>query len=364
MKIAIIGSRGIPAHYGGFETFTAFLARGLFGKGHEITVVNDRNHPPDPGKFPGIRIINSRFSKEKNPVLFYRDSIRRVRDDNHVVLVCGVGGAFFYGTKRGRKVPIVTNVDGLEHLRGKYTRIKKLYVRFAQKAAWRKSDAIVCDASGIAEYWKKAFHTPESGVFVIRYGVEIPPEVNRKIPEDIPVEKNDYYLVVSRFVPENHLQEIVSGYQLSGTKKKLVVTGDPDGSGYSLKLIASASDEIIFTGGIYEHEKLTALRQHAFSYIHGHSVGGTNPSLLESMAVSGICICHDNIFNRETTGDGQLYFKSPEALSAVIKSLESAGGETIAALKRNAMDTVINNFQWERIVDSYDQLFRNICHEH
>ena len=324
MKIAIIGSRGIPASYGGFETFAEEISWRLVNDEREVSVIcqhsNSKKQYHDK-----VKLLYSRFTKDRNPVRFYLDSLKIASGFADIILVCGVGGAVFYPLMKRKNRIIITHVDGREELRGKYSALKKLYVRISQTFAARYSDYIVADSNAVEKFWRRKYEVPASKISAIEFGADIDPETDESHLNDVKLKPAEYFLVVCRMVPENNLDMIIRGFTESGSNRILVLVGALEGS-YSKSLLRLASHNVIFLNGIYSKVKLATLRKYCYAYIHGHTVGGTNPSLLEAMAAGNVCLCHDNEFNHETTASEMIYFKDAGELSNKVRLIESMDG--------------------------------------
>lgn len=353
MKIAIIGSRGIPPVYGGFETFTYELALKFAEKGHQLTIVNDKSNCSE-YFYNNITVINSIYNKGQKPLHYYYNSLQLVKDNHDIILVCGVGGSLFYKNLKV-KTPVITNVDGLEHLRGKYSFWKKCLVYFLQIMAAKHSKWLVADSFAVKNYWTHRFQLVKNKISAIAYGANEPEKSDNSILLKLNLEENKYFLVTARLVPENNIEMILAGFAKYKGSKKLVVVGNVKDSKFSQALYEKGGDNIIYTDGIYYKPDLDALRNHAFAYIHGHSVGGTNPALLEAMICKCCCICHDNIFNREVTNNEQFYFSQGNDLFDRINYLEEIGNKD--QYKKMAFKQVVNNYSWNKIADDYEKLF-------
>ena len=216
----------------------------------------------------------------------------------------------------------------------------------------------MADSVYVQQYWQEKYRIPQNKISTITYGTDFP-ETTLVLPENYELTKNGYYLVVARFVPENNLEMIIDGFVKSNTSKKLVLVGKSEESRYMKKLETRKDPRIIFAGTVYDQKKLQSLRMNSFAYIHGHSVGGTNPSLVEAMGASNACICFDNVFNREVTGDRQQYFNSAEKLSLCIEQIEG-NAELHQAMKSEAFLRAREHYNWEKIIDEYEAVFRRI----
>jgi len=359
MKIAIIGSRGIPARYGGFETFSEKISSILSKGGHDVTVIGEKGNANNIEQLGKVKVRESVFRKSKNPILFYWDSFYKSRRGFDVVFVCGVGAALFYPILKNKNNTLVTNVDGLEHLRSKFSIVKKLYVRLAQIATRRWSDFIIADSEGIGDYWKKNRMDIDK-IRVITYGADPASSFLQDDLKPYSLKAGSYYLVIARLVPENHIKEIIEGYLNSETEKDLVIVGGLDDNSYINGLKVYERKGLQFIGSIYDKQKLDSLRKGAFAYIHGHSVGGTNPSLLEAMAASCVCICHDNIFNHEVIDQEQLYFRNGKDLSLQLVQVEKMTEPELETYRVRSLDRVQLVYSWEKIGGEYLQFLKYI----
>ena len=358
MKLVIAGSRGIPASYGGFETFAEEISRRLQSAGMDVTVVCQHSDSK-PDKFNNVNLIYSGYSKALNPLKFYIDSLRKKPAMTDFLLVCGVGGAVFYPLIKRKGYKLITHVDGREELRGKYSFLKKMYVRIAQAFAAKYSDHIIADSFAVRKYWMEKYNLPPDKVSAIEFGANFIEHCDDRILNELNLKAGSYFLVVCRMVPENNIEIILKGFVKSGSKLRLVLVGDlADDFGRSLKRYAS--DKIIFLNAIYEKAALFSLRKNCLAYIHGHSVGGTNPSLLEAMAAGNVCICHDNEFNRETTESKLFYFNNEVELADRIKQATELSENERSKYAEIARKRISDYYNWERITDEYLELFKRI----
>jgi glycosyltransferase involved in cell wall biosynthesis len=357
MRIAIIGTRGIPASYGGFETFAEEISWRLASESFDVTVVCQASDIRK-GFYGETKLRYSRFSKEKKPVRFYFDSLKIASANADIILVCGVGGAIFYPFLKRKKIKIITHTDGREELRGKYSAIKKLYVRICQFFTAGYSDHIITDSHAVWKIWREKYKIPRSKISSIEFGAHLLKGDVTHLTE-MNLMEGGYYLVVCRMVPENNPDMIIKGFIASGSDKKLVLVGDVPGK-YADTLLRHASHKIIFLNSIYDKIKLATLRRNCFAYIHGHTVGGTNPSLLEAMDAENVCICHDNVFNRETTENGMIYFGNTNELSSKIQLVENMDDEERKEMATKGKERILSYYNWENITKKYTHLFNSL----
>lgn len=362
MKIGIVGTRGIPAKYGGFETFAEEISV-LFAENNlHISVYCDNPfNVKAKDHYKNVSLKYMKNTKSGYPLLYYYESIKKALKENDIILVTGTGGSFFYFLNFWEHKIIITNTDGVESRRAKWSFIQKHLIKLSEILAIYFSDHIIADSKGISQYLVDNYpKLQKNKLSTIEYGAPIN---NTLIPEYLKkhqLEKDNYFLVVCRLEPENNLHIIVDGHNLSNDPKPLIIVGNQTGNNYVNLLLRHQSEKIRFIGGIYNKEELCSLRTGAFAYIHGHSVGGTNPSLLEALGSSNICICHDNIFNREVTDNKQLYFSTSLELMDRINELNQASIDKIQQLKKDAVNRIISYYNWENISKKYLALFQTL----
>lgn len=354
MKIAILGTRGIPNNYGGFEQCAQFLALGFVNHGHEVFVYNSHNHPFKEKVWEGVNIIHcfdpehklgtaGQFIYDLNCI---RDSRKRKFD---VILQLGYTSSSVWGWLLPRKPLICTNMDGLEWKRSKYPKPVQRFLRWAEKLAVRSSDRLIADSTGIQHYLNEKYH--KNSAF-IPYGAAIPFSDDLGRYQKLNLDNMKYYLLIARMEPENNIEKIIHGYLLAGSSYPLIIVGKLENK-YARSLLNkySTSSNVRFVGGIYDQHLLNSLRQHSLLYFHGHSVGGTNPSLLEAMA-SGCMICaHDNIFNNSVLGNDGMYFKDTKEIIAAIIDCDDLGKRQ--TMIDNNLEKIRSTYNWEKIIESY-----------
>jgi glycosyltransferase involved in cell wall biosynthesis len=361
LKIAILGTRGIPARYGGFETFAEQLSTRLVERGHDVTVFCEKSDQ-QLENFAGVRleyVATPKVSK-LTTILFDARCLWRARKDFDIVYMLGYGASPFCLIPRLWGKQVWVNMDGLEWARAKWSKMAKAYFRLTEAIATVTANGLVADAEGIRQYLSKAYPNLNQ-CEVIPYGAPVlksPP--SRELLEPFDVEPNEYYLVVCRIEPENHVKEIVEGYLTSNSTKPLLVVGNHEGEGTYVSRLRSISDSRLrFMGPVYDQDALQALRFHCHAYFHGHSVGGTNPSLLEAMGCSNAVIAHDNIFNREVLRHAGRFFKTSYELAGLIDSLEHDNQRRLW-MKSEAARIIAQFYTWEGITESYCELFDRI----
>jgi len=362
MKVGIIGTRGIPAKYGGFETFAQELSPLLVKRGYQVTVYCDKSNLSSPSEsFKDVSLFYLPVTKTDHPLLYYLLSLWFALKREEIILVAGTGGSLFYVLNIIFQKKIITNVDGIESQRAKWSRFKKAFVKLTEIVAVKSSTHIIADSKGIINYLYVTYpNLDKSKLSTIEYGAYINNAFDQTILDKYGLTKDAYYLVVSRLEPENNIKMIIDGYKMSHSSKSLIIVGDFVSDDYSALIQKEKNEKIRLLGGIYNPEELAVIRYSAFAYIHGHSVGGTNPSLLEALGSGNIAICHDNPFNREVTDNKQLYFSQPSDLKKRLEDLEQFNEADILKLQSDATARIANYYTWGNIANKYTALLLNL----
>jgi glycosyltransferase involved in cell wall biosynthesis len=362
MKIAIVGTRGVPAKYGGFETFAEELSIRLVKMGIQVEVYCDKNSHTE-NKYKSVGLIYSKYSKTENPIKYYNDCITSASLNNDIVLICGTGGALFLLKKYFylRKPIYVTNTDGIEYKRNKWPLWGRLLIRLTEIFTAIFSDYMVADSAGIKRHLHKNYNfLSNERVKQIEYGAEIFLTNDYAVLEKYKIIKKKYYLVVSRLEPENNLHIILKGFIKAYVQDPLIIVGNHLDTDYFRYLKSFESDKIIFIGGVYNKLELANLRYYCKAYLHGHSVGGTNPSLLEALGCGNIIIAHDNIFNREVIANKMFYFSNEYEATSMINRVENLKNNEIQELEELAIKRIKEYYNWNRIASDYLNFFNEI----
>ena len=366
LKIAIVGSRGIPALYGGFETFAEELSVNLFSKhGFDVQVIGDaeqKKKNDSAAEFKGVKLFYSKYSKTANPLLFYLNSFLLAKDC-HLIYSCGPGGGVFGFVPRWNGNVLITNPDGLNWKRSKWSPAVQKAFRLFDYLSCKFSHSMVCDSEGISRYIRNAYacrhvHTIEYGAYPNKF-TDVADERTKSILAKHDLGAKAYHLVVARLEPENNADMVLEGYCRKKRRYPLAVVGNLKTTKYINSLRSMSCPSVSFLGGIYDKDELSIVRANAVDYIHGHSVGGTNPSLLEAMASTTLCVCHDNEFNREVVLENGFYFNNADELSQIIEQIE-ADPDDFSAMKTGALDRITGYYNWDLIAERYDRLFREI----
>lgn len=358
LRIAMIGTRGVPAAYGGFETAVEEVGRRLVERGHAVAVYG-RETGDGADYHLGMRRVTLPSVRQKSletlshTALSTLHAVTRARPD--VAFVFNAANAPFLPLLRARGIPTALHMDGLEWRRSKWGPRGQAYYRWAEQFGVRWADALIADAPGIADYYRHQFDVPTE---LIRYGAPILDSAPEDGVRELGLTPGGYHLVVARFEPENHVLEIVEGYQQSAATKPLVVVGSaPYAAEYSRRIDEAAAGDprIRFLGGVYDQDLLDALYFHAYTYVHGHSVGGTNPSLLRAMGAGTAVIAYDVGFNREVLDGEGWFFADPAAAADAIETAESRL-EAVAAAANSGRRRTRDLFTWDAVAAAYEDL--------
>lgn len=361
MLIAMIGTRGVPARYGGFETCVEEVGRRLVERGHDVIVfcrpIGARPHRKS---HLGMRLVTLPMVRKRSLETLSHSALSVLHPSLHHVdaaFVFNAANAPVLPILRARRIPVATHVDGLEWRRGKWGVLGQRYYYRAEGLAVRWSDALIADAQGIADYYDEEFGTPTRQ---IAYGAPILTDLSDHRLAEIDLESRGFHLLVARFEPENHVAELVDGYVRSRAAKPLVVVGSaPYADEYTRHVRGLGDDRVRFLGGVWDAELMDQLYAHASSYLHGHSVGGTNPSLLRAAGAGAYVIAWDVTFNREVLGDAGDYVSTPgEAATALERAENDPDGVRARGL---AGQSAIARYDWEDVADGYETLAADLA---
>jgi glycosyltransferase involved in cell wall biosynthesis len=362
MKIAILGTRGIPARYGGFETFAEKLGVGLSARGYDVTVFCESCESREPDVFQRVKLryVSAPSLGPLQTILYDLQCLWAARRGYDVVYMLGYGAAPFCLIPRLWGTEVWINPDGLEWARAKWGIVAKSYFRLMEWISLYSASRIIADAEAIAESLADR-HGRVRACAVIRYGCDVIEEPPPAQPlSEWNLSPESYYLVVCRLEPENHVLEILHAFQQSRSSRRLIVIGDHlTKTGYVDQLRADRDLRIQMIGTVYDWVKLTCLRYHSFAYLHGHSVGGTNPSLLEAMGCGNLIFAHDNPFNRETLGSCGYYFANASELTKAIDLAEQEDTER-ARLREASRARARAEYRWSDVISRYVALLEKV----
>ncbi|MGZ7080441.1 MAG: glycosyltransferase [Thermoanaerobaculia bacterium] len=362
LSIAILGTRGVPPSYGGFETFAAELSRRLVTRGHRVAVYS---REPGARDWEGVeRIVlpairHKYFETVSHAALSAADALRR---DFDVVLICNAANAFVLPLLRAARIPVAINVDGVERRRRKWNAAGRAVYAIGETFAVSFANRIVADAEVIADYYRGQYGIESE---VIAYGADFPVEEDSDVLMRLGVRPREYLLYVSRFEPENNPLEVVKAYETAAATCDLrSTTLLMVGHGlYAKDLVAElhrhASDRILFPGAIYGRDYRT-LQRNALLYIQATEVGGTHPAMIEAMGSGGAVLALATPENREVGSDAVGYFElQPETLSSTIcELLRNRAG--LEGFRERGRKRVAQRFQWDAVTEAYEKLFREL----
>ncbi len=360
MKIGILGTRGIPNHYGGFEQFAEYLSVGLVELGAEVWVYNSHNHPCQEKVWKNVNLIHcfdpeykiglaGQFVYDFNCIL---DSRKRNFD---ILLQLGYTTNSIWYKLLPAKTKVVTNMDGLEWKRSKYNRFLRWFLKHAEKFAANSSHLLIADSEPIKHYLQSSYSIQ---TLHISYGADIFETPNADSLKPYNVLPQEYYLLIARLQPDNHIEEIIKGVIACQSKIPLLVVGNTNNTFGNYLKNHYASGQIHFLGSIFCKETLNQLRHFSALYFHGHSAGGTNPSLLEAMAASAPICAHDNSFNRAVLGIDAYYFENEEQIAEVLKN--QFGKTKQISFTANNLTKIRLNHVWKNIILGYYKAFADI----
>ncbi|HIE16474.1 MAG TPA: DUF1972 domain-containing protein, partial [Bacteroidales bacterium] len=325
-KIAIIGTRGIPNRYGGFEQFAENLSVQLAKKSFDVTVYNPDYHLYDKLYFRGVRIRKKKLNEKlwgaaANILYDYACMKDAINTGNHIIIACGYGSMLAaLQIKRPENVKLIINMDGMEWQRRKWHSLVKIILYAAEKQAVKKADILVTDHKEIHSYYKVKYGIDNP---CIPYGASIPKHFNESCLKRFGLEAGKYFLMISRPISENNLPVILQGFVDSGVNEDFIIVTNMNDR-YAKKLAKQYDNtKIRFFSNIFDAETLSSLRFYSKGYFHGHSVGGTNPSLLEAMAAQCFIVAHHNVFNKTILGDNAIYFKTKQDVKDIFCKFDS-----------------------------------------
>lgn len=359
MKLAIIGDRGIPAAYSGFSTLTEQLATRLVNEyGFEVSVYCRGNYYNErPKKYQGVNCIYlpAPGGKSLESIIHSNLSILHAVFCNYdLALVLDPGNAPFVLPLHARGFPVIIHTDGMGWKRQKWSPLQKKYYKWSEWVSARLSHWLVTDSKAMQKYYLDEYKTSSS---FIPYAGEVGSGQDESILAEYEITKDNYYLCVARIEPDNNIDLLIREYRLAKSRKPLIVVGAARYNSQYGRAIASENDDHVrCIGGVYDKDKLNALFANSYVYLHGHEVGGTNPSLLNAMHMSAAPVAMDVIFHREVlTDEGCFFSKKKDHLASIIKQLDQ-DHSTVLRLKELAKRQSDTLYRWDAVVDAYAKL--------
>jgi len=357
LKIAILGTRGIPNNYGGFEQFAEYLALGLVNKEHEVTVYNSHTHPYQEPVWNGVNIQHiydpeNKIGTAGQFVYDFLSILDTRKQDFDIILQLGYTSSSVFFDLHPKNSIVVTNMDGLEWKRTKFSEKVQKFLQWAESLAVKKSDHLVSDSIGIENYLKKKYDVEST---YIPYGSHLFNDENRSVLDKYLIKPYKYNMLIARLEPENSIEIILDGVVQAADNVQFLVIGKHETKfGEYLKNKFKDNANIKFIGGVYDINALNNLRHFSNLYFHGHTVGGTNPSLLEAMASNALICANNNEFNSAILGDDAFYFSTVDDVAKILTSVlyENHGDKV-----KNNREKITELYTWEKIVDQYEELF-------
>ncbi|HEX2695812.1 MAG TPA: DUF1972 domain-containing protein [Acidobacteriota bacterium] len=358
MNVAIIGTRGVPARYGGFETCAEELGRRLVARGHAVTVYNRKAfYPERPRSHAGMTLryapaLKARAVETLSHTLF---SIAAALPRRHDAwLVFNSANAPLLRLLRPGRPRVVLNVDGLEWQRGKWGKAGKAYYRFAEKVAAKLPIAIVTDSRAIGAYFRERYGRETA---YIPYGAAAAVSHEPSLLSRFGLEPGGYFLQVTRFEPENNPLLSLRAFEGLDTAKRLVLIGGTKyPTEYRDEIAATKDPRVVLPGFVYDADLRRELLANAFAYVHGNEVGGTNPALLEAMAAGRFVIARDVPYNVEVLADAGSYFRKDAGALREKMAWALANAEKLPEYGERARAIVREHYDWDKIVAEYEAL--------
>lgn len=366
MKVVrILGTRGLPAAHGGFETFAERLSLYLQARGWRVVVYCQEagSGPVQEDRWCGIERVRIPVSVRGPAASIFFDwrATRHAARHRDLCLTLGYNTAVFCALLRWAGVPNVINMDGIEWQRAKWGPAAKLWFWLNERAGCYLGDALVADHPEIARHLQRA--APASKISTIAYGADALAGVDAAAPERLGLEPGRFLTLVARPEPENSVLEVVTAFSRRPRGLTLAVLGNYDDSKpYHRAVLQAAGPEVRFLGALYDRQVVQGLRAHSLAYVHGHQVGGTNPSLVEALGAGNAVFAHDNRFNRWVAGPAAMYFSGVDELARLFDETlgDQAGLSRLLGLRTAARQRFESAFTWDAILLAYEQLLERM----
>jgi glycosyltransferase involved in cell wall biosynthesis len=358
VRIALLGTRGIPARYGGFETFAEELSTRLAARGHEVTVYCRERSSENP--YRGVRLHHLPTIRHKyldTLAHTFISTLHLLRHHADVALYCNGANALFTMWPRWFGIPVALNVDGIERKRKKWNSLAKAWYLISERLATFCPTAVVTDARAIQDYYRERYGKASE---FIPYGAEVGPVQSTAILQKLGLEPHRYFLYVSRMEPENRALEVRQAFETVSTPFRLALVGDaPYAHDYIRRVRETLDPRVLVPGAIYGqgyHE----LQSHCFAYIHATEVGGTHPALIEAMGRGALVLYRNTPENAEVAGDTGIPFEPDELAAKLELTLEMSQADR-DALRCKAMQRVRAHYSWDAVTDAYERLLTGLA---
>jgi glycosyltransferase involved in cell wall biosynthesis len=361
MRIAILGTRGIPANYGGFETFAEKLSTRLALRGHDVTVYCRSHHVDRRLKeFEGVHLATLPTIRHKyldtvvHTALSAFHAIRRF----DAVLICNAANSPFIPILTWTGTPVAINVDGLERKRKKWGLAGRLYYRLGERCSVWFASRVVTDAKAIQDYYKNEYGKDST---MIAYGADVERRSDHEELAKFDLEPEKYFLYVSRLEPENNADLVIRAFRKVETDLKLVIVGDaPYANEYrkQLRELGSTDHRIVFTGFVFG-EGYKTLQQNAYAYIHATEVGGTHPALIEAMGYGNCVLTLSTPENDEVVDQAAILYRDENGLADKMQTV-AEDHDIVTDYQHRAQARIEANYSWDTITDQYESLFTQL----
>lgn len=360
MRIGILGTRGIPNNYGGFEQLAEFLSVGLVLRGHDVFVYQSSLHPYEEKFYNGVNLITCNDPENKvgtaGQFIYDLNCILDARSRNFdVLLQLGYTSSSVWHWLLPSKTKVVTNMDGMEWKRSKYNKLTQRFLKQAEQWAVKSSDELVADSLAIENYLISTYQRKST---YIAYGSHPFTNASQNQVQSFGVVPNQYHLLIARFEPENNIEMVLKGFMLTNKKLPLLLVGSTQNKFGKYLEATYKHPNIKYLGAVYDLEKLNHLRYFSKLYFHGHSVGGTNPSLLEAMASCALIAAHKNEFNKAILGNDAYYFSTPAQVAQLLEMEERNQLFVDSNLQK-----IQQQFTWDSIINKYETLFNYVANK-
>ncbi len=358
MRIAILGTRGIPANYGGFETFAEELSTRLVRRGHQVTVYCREKR--DPAEYRGVRLVYLPTIRHKyfdTLAHTFVSTLHLLKHRVDVSLYCNAGNALFTILPRTLGIPVALNVDGIERRRRKWNALARAWFHASEYLSTILPNRFVTDAESIRTYYRE--HYGKDSLF-IPYGAEVLRASTKGALEQLGLEPEQYFLYVSRMEPENRALEVRRAFEKAKTPMKLALIGDAPYASEYIRRVRDTKDERIVAPGAIYGLGYRELGSWCFAYIHATEVGGTHPALIEAMGRGAIVLYLDTAENTEVCGEAGLVWRTEADLTARIEQTMTMNEFEREQLRARAVRRVEERYNWESVTSQYEALFESL----
>jgi len=360
--VRILGTHGVPGCLGGFEEAGENVGKFLAGRGWEVVVYcqAEGSGPVTQDTWEGLQRVHIPVDLPgwRGTSMFDLLSVRHSSRYRDVCLVFGYNTGIFNTWQRLLRIPLVINMDGIEWSRARWGLFRQAILYVNERISALVGNRLIADHPEIEVYLRT--RAPARKITMITYGADEVLSAPSEPVRQLGLEPGRYLTLVCRPIPENSILELVKGFSARPREHKLVVVGPYDRSDpYQAEVLAAASDQVVFPGAIYDPDRLKALRFHSALYLHGHTVGGTNPSLVEAMAAGNAVMAHDNPYNRWVAANGAVYFRTGEDVARLLDEVLPDSAR-LARMGMASRTRFRSDFTWERIAGQYEELLKQV----